>query len=163
MRQFETFVFLLFCSHFKSFVKSEERERNLGRGRNGCYYLLSPLKIESYNKDLIETWKTRGEGIKATTPFPEYVEKLFEPIKTSGDMNPVSNKDVLPQPKIPCISNENLKFTDIPNSILESMDLDSEMMATDLIFGDQSSVEPDVSESRYDPKGRPFFNSKFYR
>merc|ERR1712193_26249 len=51
------------------------------------------------------------------------------------------------------------KFTDISNSILESMDLDSEMMATDLIFGDHSEVqntmetiESDVSESRYDPK-----------
>merc|ERR1719357_2419470 len=86
-------------------------------------------------------WLNNHIAIKATTPNPKFVENLFQKFDVSDNRSTVKSENRFPQPKVPCISNENLKFTDIPTSILESMDLDSEMMATDLIFGDQSSGE----------------------
>jgi len=136
----------------RCFVKSEEKDLQSSsfgnRGRNGNYWLISPTKSKTIDKDLMNLWLNNHIAIKATTPNPKFVENLFQKFDVSDNRSTVKSENRFPQPKVPCISNENLKFTDIPTSILESMDLDSEMMATDLIFGDQSckTVVFDVSK-----------------
>ena len=98
-------------------------------------------------------WLNNHIAIKATTPNPKFVENLFQKFDVSDNRSTVKSENRFPQPKVPCISNENLKFTDIPTSILESMDLDSEMMATDLIFGDQSCKTVVFDVSKHFDKG----------
>ena len=53
-------------------------DRRKGKGKSGSYWLIPPSKVESFKKELMKIWIHQHIYIKSATPYPDFIESLFQ-------------------------------------------------------------------------------------